>query len=65
VRLETAPPSLDAAARERMQRVNEFLQQSAKERAAWEKADGRREARANVIFESVLDCALSLSPGRS
>jgi len=46
VRLESAPPSLDAVASERKQRVSEFLQQSAKERAAREKAEAKQEARA-------------------
>lgn len=46
VRLETAPPNLDAAASERKQRVSEFLEQSEKERAARGKAQAGQEARA-------------------
>ncbi|WP_417515278.1 DUF4124 domain-containing protein [Marinobacter sp.] len=46
VRLKVPPPSSDAAATERKQRVNEFLQQSEKERAAREENQARQEARA-------------------
>lgn len=46
VQLKSAPPLVDAKARERKQRVNEFLQQSEKERAARQKAEAEHEARA-------------------
>lgn len=46
VHLKSARSSIDTTAQQRKQRVNEFLQQSEKERAAREKAEALQEARA-------------------
>lgn len=46
VRLETTQPSIDTTAYERKQRVDEFLQQSEKERAARKEVEAQQEARA-------------------
>ncbi|MFP3979274.1 MULTISPECIES: DUF4124 domain-containing protein [Marinobacter] len=46
VRLESAQPPIDTKAHERKQRVNEFLQQTEKERAARKDAEARQEAQA-------------------
>ncbi|MBK1872713.1 MULTISPECIES: DUF4124 domain-containing protein [Marinobacter] len=49
VRLEKAQPSIDATARERKQRVDEFLRQSEKERAARKEAEAQQEAKAEKL----------------
>lgn len=46
VKVDTAPAGSDAAARERQQRMNDFLEQSEKERAERNEAKAREEAMA-------------------